>query len=113
MDGAPGLLAPFPPKKRLDKPRHLRLPRRMAQSQSETKLVTPVSLFVDAVLVVAFFLYLYSLVSPHVPSRDPYYIKLWGGLAAACMSGVFWLCVQMFRVVFRAHRAANRAKKQH
>jgi hypothetical protein len=33
---------------------------------------------------------------------------LWGGLTAACMSGVFWLAVQMFRVVLRAQRAAGR-----
>jgi hypothetical protein len=35
-------------------------------------------------------------------------IMLWGGLTAACMSGVFWLAVQMFRVVLRAQRAAGR-----
>lgn len=113
MDEPLKLLEPFLAKKRLDKPCPVRLPRPMAQSQSETKLVTPVSLFVDAVLVVAFFLYLYSLVSPHVPSNDPHWVKIWGGLAALCMTGVFWLCIQMFRVVFRAHRAANRARKQH
>ena len=77
-------------------------------AQPETKHVTPVSLAVDAVLVIAFFLYLYSLVSPHVPSRDPKMILIWGGLCAACMSGVFWLCIQMFRVVLRAQRAARK-----
>ncbi len=75
---------------------------------SETKSVTPVSLAVDAVLVLAFFAYLYHLVSPHVPSNDPKWIMIWGGLCAACMSGVFWLCIQMFRVVFRAQREAGR-----
>lgn len=83
----------------------------MAQSQSETKFTSPVSLVVDAVLVVAFFLYIYTVVSPHVPSNDPHWIRIWGGLCAACMSGVFWLCVQMFRVVFRAQRAAAKAGK--
>jgi hypothetical protein len=84
----------------------------MAQSQTAPKLVTPVSLLVDAILVVAFFLYIYTVVSPHVSSNDPYWIRIWGGAAAACMSGVFWLALQMFRLVFRAHREANRAKKQ-
>jgi hypothetical protein len=60
------------------------------------------------ILVVAFFLFLYSIVSPHVPSSNPRMIMLWGGLTAACMSGVFWLAVQMFRVVLRAQRAAGR-----
>lgn len=80
--------------------------RRM--SQSDQKFTTPLSLAVDAVLVIAFFLYLYSLVSPHVPSTDPRMILLWGGLCSACMSGVFWLCIQMFRVVLRNQRAAGR-----
>jgi hypothetical protein len=75
---------------------------------SETKLVTPVSLVVDAVLVVAFFLFIYSLVSTHVMSHDPKMILLWGGLCAACMSAVFWLCIQMFRVVLRAQLAAKK-----
>jgi len=77
-------------------------------AQSEPKLVTPVSFVVDMILVVAFFLFLYSIVSPHVPSNDPRMIMLWGGLTAACMSSVFWLCIQMFRVVLRAQRAAQK-----
>ncbi len=77
-------------------------------AQSETKSVTPVSIVVDAVLVIAFFLYLYHLVAPHVPSTNPKWIMIWGGLCAACMSGVFWLCIQMFRVVLRAQIQAGR-----
>jgi hypothetical protein len=74
-------------------------------AQSETKLTTPASLLVDAILVIAFFLFIYWLVSPHVPSNEKKYIVLWGGACAACMTGVFWLCVQMFRMVLRAQRA--------
>jgi hypothetical protein len=77
-------------------------------AQSETKFTSPGSLMVDAILVIAFFLYLYSLVSPHVPSNDTKYIVLWGGLCSACMSGVFWLALQMFRVVLRNQRAARK-----
>ena len=77
-------------------------------AQPETKLTSPASLIVDAVLVLGFFLFIYWLVSPHVPSNDKSMILLWGGLCAACMTGVFWLCVQMFRVVLRAQRADSR-----
>ena len=77
-------------------------------SQPEQKYTSPTSLAVDAVLVVAFFAYLYSIVSPHVPSNNPKMVVFWGALCAACMSGVFWLCIQMFRVVFRAQREAGR-----
>ena len=72
------------------------------------KLTSPVSLVVDVVLVGAFFAFLYTLVAPHVPSRDPKMIMLFGGLCAACMSGVFWLAVQMFRVVLKAQLQAKK-----
>jgi len=77
-------------------------------SQPAQKHTSPVSLAVDAVLVVAFFTYIYSVVASHVPSTDPKMIVLWGALCAACMTGVFWLCIQMFRVVLRAQRAAGK-----
>jgi hypothetical protein len=77
-------------------------------AQPETKLTSPASLLIDAILVIGFFLYIYSIVAPHVPTNDKSMMLLWGGLCAACMTGVFWLCVQMFRVVLRAHRADRR-----
>lgn len=77
-------------------------------AQSETKLVTPVSLAVDAVLVVGFFVFMFGVLQPHVPSSDPKMIWLWAGLTSACMSGVFWLAIQMFRVVLKAQLAAKK-----
>jgi hypothetical protein len=77
-------------------------------SQQPGKSVTPVSLAVDAVLVVAFFALIYTLVAPHVPSNDAFWIVTWGGLTAACMTSVFWLCIQMFRVVLKAQREGKR-----
>ena len=76
--------------------------------QSEKKLTSPASLAVDAVLVIGFFLYMYTVVSKHVPSNDKSMILLWGALCSACMTGVFWLAIQMFRVVLRAHLADRR-----
>jgi hypothetical protein len=77
-------------------------------AQPVTKLTSPTSLLVDAILVLGFFAFIYTLVAPHVPSNDKSMIVLWGGLCAACMSGVFWLCIQMFRVVLRAQQADRR-----
>ena len=74
---------------------------------SESKLVSRTSLVVDAVLVAGFFLLLYKVIKGHVPSNDVFYIRLWGGLAAACMTGVFYLTIQMFRVVLKAQLAAK------
>lgn len=80
----------------------------MSQPSPAPKFVTPVSVAVDLVLVAAFFAYMYSVLRSHVPSTDEFYIRLWAALAAACMSGVFWLCIQMFRVVLRAQLAEKK-----
>ena len=77
-------------------------------SQSDTKHTSPTSLVVDAVLVVLFFAVLFHFLKPHVPSNDPFMINAWGAIATSCLTGVFWLCIQMFRVVLRAQRAAAR-----
>lgn len=74
----------------------------------EKKPFPVVSLAVDLVLVAAAFAIFYSLVNSHVPSDDPAMIRLWGGLAAACMSGVFWLALQMLKVVFKFQRDSRR-----
>jgi len=65
----------FGPAKNMDNPGVLLLFAAMAQPAE--KLTSPVSLVVDAVLVVAFFLYLYSLVHTHVQSTDPKMIMFW------------------------------------
>jgi hypothetical protein len=77
-------------------------------AQPEQKFTSPASLAVDALLVIGFFAYIFTIVSPHVPSNNPMMIWIWGALCAACMSGVFWLCIQMFRVVLRAQREAGK-----
>lgn len=80
-------------------------------AQPEQKFTTPGSLLVDAILVIAFFIGMYLWVSPHVPTNDKSMTLLWGGLTASCLSGVFWLCIQMFRVVLRAQLADRRTRK--
>ncbi|MBL9206861.1 MAG: hypothetical protein JNN01_17355 [Opitutaceae bacterium] len=77
-------------------------------SSAAQKSVSAVSLVVDAVLVLGFFAILFSLLKSHVPSNDPSMVVLWAGLAAACMSAVFWLAVQMFRVVLKVQQADRR-----
>ncbi len=72
------------------------------------KLTSPVSLVVDAILVIGFFLFLFSLLKSHVPSNDIKMVVLFAGLAAGCMSGVFWLAIQMFRVVLSAQLLAKK-----
>lgn len=83
------------------------------RSEPPQKLVTPLSLTIDAVLVVAFFFFMYSVVKTHVQSHDPKWIMLWGGLTALMFAALFWLALQMFRVVLRfqlQQRAARNRK---
>ena len=72
------------------------------------KLVTRSSLAVDGILVVAFFIFMYWVASTHVPSNDPAMIRLWGAITSSCLSAVFWLALQMFRVTLRAQREAGK-----
>jgi hypothetical protein len=77
-------------------------------SSPEKKPFSPVSLVIDLALTAVAFVIFYSLVKSHVPSNDPAMIKLWGGLTAGCMSGVFWLAMQMLKVVFNFQRDSRK-----
>lgn len=74
-------------------------------SSPEKKGISLVAVVVDLVFVAAFFSFFYYLLQSHVPSNDPTMIRFWSTLAAACMSGVFWLALQMLKTVFRFQRA--------
>jgi hypothetical protein len=77
-------------------------------SSSAKKPFSIVSLAIDLVLTAIAFVIFYSLVNSHVPSNDPTMIKLWGGLTAGCMSGVFWLAWNMLKVVFKFQRESRK-----
>jgi hypothetical protein len=65
-------------------------------------------LIIDLVLTAIAFCIFYWLVNSHVPSNDPAMIKLFGGLGAACMTGVFWLALQMLKTVFVFQRDSRK-----
>jgi hypothetical protein len=77
-------------------------------SSSAKKPFSIVTLAIDLVLTAIAFVIFYSLVISHVPSSDPTMIKLWGGLTAGCMSGVFWLAWNMLKVVFKFQRESRK-----
>ena len=70
-------------------------------AQPDRSLVRKADFLIDVVAVGAFFALMFWLLRSHVPSNDPKMVALWGGLGAACMSGVFWLALWMLRVVAR------------
>jgi hypothetical protein len=69
-------------------------------ASSEKKPFSFLILFIDLVITAIAFCIFYRLVRSHVPSNDPAMILLWGCLAASCMTGVFWLALQMLKTVF-------------
>jgi drug/metabolite transporter (DMT)-like permease len=77
-------------------------------SSSEKKPFNVVGLVIDLALTAGAFVVFYWLVNSHVPSNDPAMIKLWGGLAAGCMAGVFWLAWQMLKVVYKFQRETRK-----
>jgi hypothetical protein len=91
-----------PPKFQFDKT--ARAPCVSGMATPEKKSFSAVTLFIDLVLCAVAFAIFYWLVNSHVPSDDPRMIKLWGGLGAACMTGVFWLALQMLKLVYRFQR---------
>ncbi len=70
----------------------------------ETQLVRKFDFLVDVLVVGAFFVFMFFVLRSHVPSNDPMWVAIWSAGASACMSGVFWLAVWMFRVVLRYQR---------
>lgn len=62
----------------------------------------------DTAIVLAFFAVMFLALRPHVPSHDPLFVAFWAGLAAACMTSVFWLATRMFRVVLQAQKNRRR-----
>jgi GNAT superfamily N-acetyltransferase len=89
-----------------DKPRAA--PSFSGMVQPAKKSFSPVVFFLDLVATAIAFVIFYRVVHSHVPSDDPAMIKLWGGLAAGCMTGIFWLALQMVKVVFRFQRDSRR-----
>jgi hypothetical protein len=77
-------------------------------ASSEKKPFSFINLFIDLALTAIAFCIFYWLVNSHVPSNNPTMIMLWGGLASACMSGVFWLALQMLKIVYGFQRDSRK-----
>ena len=80
---------------------------------SEQKHVTPVTIAVDLVLVAIFFYFMFGWVKSHVPNNDPKFVNIFGTLTALCVTGVFWMAIQMFRVVVAGEKTLKAERSQH
>lgn len=50
------------------------------------------------------------ILAPLVPTFDPFYAYLFGGFAALCLTGVFYIATHMFRLVLAEHLKARRSR---
>jgi hypothetical protein len=71
-------------------------------AKPEVPLIKKSDFIVDVIAVGAFFLvFAFVFLPSHVPSENPLWVNFWSIGSAACMGGVFWIALNMFRVVFR------------
>jgi len=77
------------------------------------KLVTKQGAIVDVILTVIFFVIMTSVLKNHVPwvESGEVAVLLGGAYASACLSGVFWLALSLFRVTL-ADQVLQKAESQ-
>jgi len=63
------------------------------------KLVSTKGAVVDLILTIAVFIFFTFVVRPYVPAQTEFYRVLFSLYTAACLAGVFWMAISMFRVV--------------
>jgi hypothetical protein len=87
-------------------------PTESVNAPAEQTHVTPVTIAVDLVLVGIFFYFMFGWVRSHVPNNNPLFQNFFGASTALCVTGVFWMAIQMYRVVVAGEkRLAAEAKK--
>ena len=64
------------------------------------KLVTKQAVVIDLVLTVVFFVCITSILKKHVPWSEagPTAVLLGAAYCGACLAGVFWMALNLFRV---------------
>lgn len=69
-------------------------------AQQTTASLFPVGrLIIDLIITGGFWVFMAIILRPHVPSDDPFWITVWSCITSACLSGVFFMALQMFRLV--------------
>ena len=62
-------------------------------------IYTPRRQIVDLALTAGFFVFMAWVLRAHVPSENPFWITFWSLTTSACLTGVFYMALQMFRAV--------------
>ena len=72
----------------------------MSDETKDKPLISFYGLIFGTLLSIAFFFFMTYVLMPHVPSEDPTTVKIVAGMTSFCMTGVFWLAANMFRVTY-------------
>ena len=70
----------------------------MSDQTEDKPLVSKTGIVVNLILSIAFFAFMFWVLMPHVPSYDPNAVYIVAGMTSFCMTGVFWIAANMFRV---------------
>lgn len=75
-------------------------PHANPSAQQKTADLFPIGrLIVDIIITGIFWVFMAIILRPHVPSDDPFWITVWSCITSLCLSGVFFMSLQMFRLV--------------
>ena len=71
----------------------------MPDEKEVQPLVSKKGIVIDLLLSFCFFIFMGAYVlPPHVPSDDSFVVNIVAFMTSFCMTGVFWMAANMFRV---------------
>ena len=80
----------------------------MSEQTEDKPLVSKTGLVVDFLLSIVFFGFMFWVLMPHVPSYDTTTVYIVAGMTSFCMTGVFWISANMFRVTLVDYQRRNK-----
>ena len=66
----------------------------------------------DMIFIVPFFFVMLWALLPSIPTYSPFWLGFWGIMGSLCVTGVAWLALQMFKVVFIDHEEIRKGVRR-
>ncbi len=82
------------------------------EDEPAPKLIKPWEVVLDLVLAAGFFVFITSILLGHSPATDPLVRYATAGFTGFCLTGVFWMAVQLFRVTLADQLIRRRQKDE-
>jgi len=61
-------------------------------------LISKSGIFIDIILSIIFFCFMTKILATHAPAETEKMRLIVGAYTSSCLTGVFWLTIQLFRV---------------